>query len=121
MLAPPEHHLIYQLSLQVQDGQIHHIQYESDPQIHQVLEGQQIAVSHDGQIQYVPITDRQVVTQAELEAAAHSAVTAVADAAMAQVQGIYTTEATEEQIQQLQQQAIQYEMAHAEVITYSED
>lgn len=34
-----------------------------------------IAVSHDGQIQYVPITDRQVVTQAELEAAAHSAVT----------------------------------------------
>lgn len=47
--------------------------------------------------------------------------TAVADAAMAQVQGIYTTEATEEQIQQLQQQAIQYEMAHAEVITYSED
>ncbi|XP_032897525.1 zinc finger protein 335 isoform X2 [Amblyraja radiata] len=115
VVVPDGHHI------QVQDGQIHHIQYESDPQIHQVLEGQQIAVSHDGQIQYVPITDRQVVTQAELEAAAHSAVTAVADAAMAQVQGIYTTEATEEQIQQLQQQAIQYEMAHAEVITYSED
>ncbi|XP_067856787.1 zinc finger protein 335-like [Heptranchias perlo] len=115
VVVPEGHHI------QVQDGQIHHIQYESDPQIHQVLEGQQIAVSHDGQIQYVPITDQQIVTQAELEAAAHSAVTAVADAAMAQVQGIYTTEATEEQIQQLQQQAIQYEMAHAEVIAYSED
>uniref|UniRef100_UPI00398EE250 zinc finger protein 335-like n=1 Tax=Pristiophorus japonicus TaxID=55135 RepID=UPI00398EE250 len=115
VVVPEGHHI------QVQDGQIHHIQYESDQQIHQVLEGQQIAVSHDGQIQYVPITDQQIVTQAELEAAAHSAVTAVADAAMAQVQGIYTTEATEEQIQQLQQQAIQYEMAHAEVIAYSED
>ncbi|XP_078093148.1 zinc finger protein 335-like [Mustelus asterias] len=115
VVVPEGHHI------QVQDGQIHHIQYESDPQIHQVLEGQQIAVSHDGQIQYVPITDQQIVTQAELEAAAHSAVTAVADAAIAQVQGIYTTEATEEQIQQLQQQAIQYEMAQAEVIAYSED
>ncbi|XP_078411529.1 zinc finger protein 335 isoform X1 [Cetorhinus maximus] len=115
VVVPEGHHI------QVQDGQIHHIQYESDPQIHQVLEGQQIAVSHDGQIQYVPITDQQLVTQAELEAAAHSAVTAVADAAIAQVQGIYTTEATEEQIQQLQQQAIQYEMAQAEVIAYSED
>ncbi|XP_067904603.1 zinc finger protein 335-like [Heterodontus francisci] len=115
VVVPEGHHI------QVQDGQIHHIQYESDPQIHQVLEGQQIAVSHDGQIQYVPISDQQIVTQAELEAAARSAVTAVADAAIAQVQGIYTTEATEEQIQQLQQQAIQYEMAHAEVIAYSED
>ncbi|XP_048464547.1 zinc finger protein 335-like [Rhincodon typus] len=115
VVVPDGHHI------QVQDGQIHHIQYESDPQIHQVLEGQQIAVSHDGQIQYVPITDQQIVTQAELEAAAHSAVTAVADAAIAQVQGIYATEATEEQIQQLQQQAIQYEMAQAEVIAYSED
>ncbi|GCC24967.1 hypothetical protein chiPu_0003370 [Chiloscyllium punctatum] len=115
VVVPEGHHI------QVQDGQIHHIQYESDPQLHQVLEGQQIAVSHDGQIQYVPITDQQIVTQAELEAAAHSAVTAVADAAIAQVQGIYATEATEEQIQQLQQQAIQYEMAQAEVIAYSED
>ncbi|XP_007910520.2 zinc finger protein 335 [Callorhinchus milii] len=115
VVVPEGHHI------QVQDGQIHHIQYETDPQVHQALQGQQIAVSHDGQIQYLPITDQQIVTQAELEAAAHSAVTAVADAAMAQVQGIYTTEATEDQIEQLQQQAIQYEMAHAEVIAYSED
>lgn len=36
----------------------------------------QIALSQDGQIQYVPITaDQQVVAPEDLEAAAHSAVT----------------------------------------------
>ena len=36
----------------------------------------QIAVSHDGQIQYLPIsTEQQIVSPEELEAAAHSAVT----------------------------------------------
>uniref|UniRef100_A0A8B9P9E8 Zinc finger protein 335 n=1 Tax=Apteryx owenii TaxID=8824 RepID=A0A8B9P9E8_APTOW len=56
------------------------------------------------QIQYMPVSpEQQLVTQAQLEAAAHSAVTAVADAAMAQAQGMFTAEATAEQIQQLQQ------------------
>lgn len=36
----------------------------------------QIAVSHDGQIQYVPVSSQtQVVNTEDLEAAAHSAVT----------------------------------------------
>lgn len=47
--------------------------------------------------------EQQLVTQAQLEAAAHSAVSAVADAAMAQAQSVFATEATAEQIQQLQQ------------------
>ncbi|XP_014342132.1 zinc finger protein 335 [Latimeria chalumnae] len=105
----PEGHQI-----QVQDAQITHIQYEQDGQF---LQEQQIAVSHDGQIQYVPITaDQQIVTQAELEAAAHSAVTAVADAAMAQAQAMFATEAMPEQIQQFQHQGVQYD-----VITVADD
>lgn len=87
---------------------------------------------------------QQLVTQAQLEAAAHSAVTgtglglgglgarplswalghcplpsppAVADAAMAQAQGLFgTEEAVPEHIQQLQHQGIEYD-----VITLSDD
>uniref|UniRef100_H3BDB9 Zinc finger protein 335 n=1 Tax=Latimeria chalumnae TaxID=7897 RepID=H3BDB9_LATCH len=97
----PEGHQI-----QVQDAQITHIQYEQDGQFLQ-----------EQQIQYVPITaDQQIVTQAELEAAAHSAVTAVADAAMAQAQAMFATEAMPEQIQQFQHQGVQYD-----VITVADD
>ncbi|XP_057212436.1 zinc finger protein 335-like isoform X2 [Triplophysa rosa] len=99
--------------IQMEDGQIAHIQYEHDGTF---LQEQQIALSHDGQIQYVPITtEQQVVAPEDLEAAAHSAVTAVADAAMAQAQTVYT-EATPEQLEQLQQQGIQYD-----VITFTEE
>ncbi|XP_067410017.1 LOW QUALITY PROTEIN: zinc finger protein 335 [Emydura macquarii macquarii] len=87
VVVPEGHHI------QVQDGQITHIQYEQGSQFLQ-----------EPQIQYMPISpEQQLVTQAQLEAVAHSAVTAVADAAMAQAQGMFTTEATAEQIQQLQQ------------------
>lgn len=99
--------------IQMEDGQIAHIQYEHDGTF---LQEQQIALSQDGQIQYVPITtEQQVVAPEDLEAAAHSAVTAVADAAMAQAQTVYT-EATPEQLEQLQQQGIQYD-----VITFTEE
>ncbi|XP_021094753.1 zinc finger protein 335 isoform X5 [Heterocephalus glaber] len=72
----------------------------------------------ESQIQYVPVSlGQQLVTQAQLEAAAHSAVTAVADAAMAQAQGLFgTEEAVPEHIQQLQHQGIEYD-----VITLSDD
>ncbi|NXK54700.1 ZN335 protein, partial [Chauna torquata] len=86
VVVPEGHHI------QVQDGQITHIQYEQGSQFLQ-----------EPQIQYMPVSpEQQLVTQAQLEAAAHSAVSAVADAAMAQAQGMFTTEATAEQIQQLQ-------------------
>ncbi|XP_051758484.1 zinc finger protein 335-like isoform X3 [Ctenopharyngodon idella] len=99
--------------IQMEDGRIAHIQYEHDGTF---LQEQQIALSQDGQIQYVPITgEQQVVAPEDLEAAAHSAVTAVADAAMAQAQTVYT-EATPEQLEQLQQQGIQYD-----VITFTEE
>lgn len=76
----------------------------------------QIAVSHDGQIQYLPVSsEQQIVNPEDLEAAAHSAVTAVADAAMAQAQTVYT-EATPEQLEQLQQQGIHYD-----VIAFTEE
>ncbi|KAG7283873.1 hypothetical protein CRUP_034060 [Coryphaenoides rupestris] len=92
--------------IQMPDGQI--IQYEHDTSFLQ----EQIAVTHDGQIQYLPIgSEQQMVIPEELEAAAHSAVTAVVDAAaMAQSQTVYTTEATPEQLEQLQQQGIQYDV-----------
>ncbi|KAM3921372.1 zinc finger protein 335 [Leptodactylus fuscus] len=87
VVLPEGHHI------QVQDGQITHIQYEpggpfiQDPQIH-----------------FVPMSPtQQLLTQEQLEAAAHSAVTAVADAAMAQT--VYTTE-TEPALQQ----EIQYDV-----------
>ncbi|NXI98167.1 ZN335 protein, partial [Psophia crepitans] len=87
VVVPEGHHI------QVQDGQITHIQYEQGSQF-----------LPEPQIQYMPVSpEQQLVTQAQLEAAAHSAVSAVADAAMAQAQGVFTTEATAEQIQQLQQ------------------
>ncbi|XP_074867943.1 zinc finger protein 335 isoform X2 [Carettochelys insculpta] len=87
VVVPEGHHI------QVQDGQIAHIQYDQGNQFLQ-----------EPQIQYMPVSpEQQLVTQAQLEAAAHSAVTAVADAAMAQAQGMFTTEATAEQSQQLQQ------------------
>ncbi|KAJ8260451.1 hypothetical protein GJAV_G00182330 [Gymnothorax javanicus] len=100
--------------IQMQDGQIAHIQYDQDGSF---LQEQQIAVSHDGQIQYVPISaEQQIVSPEDLEAVAHSAVTAVADAAMAQAQTVYATEATPEQLEQMQQQGIQYD-----VITFTEE
>ncbi|XP_048096760.1 zinc finger protein 335-like isoform X8 [Alosa alosa] len=100
--------------IQMPDGQIAQIQYEHDGTF---LQEQQIALTHDGQIQYVPLnSEQQIVSHEDLEAAAHSAVTAVADAAMAQVQTVYTTEATPEQLEQMQQQGIHYD-----VITFSED
>nr|AAB01509.1 zinc finger protein [Gallus gallus]prf//2210230A Zn finger protein [Gallus gallus] len=87
VVVPEGHHI------QVQDGQITHIQYEQGSQFLQ-----------EPQIQYMPVSpEQQLVTQAQLEAAAHSAVSAVADAAMAQAQSVFATEATAEQIQQLQQ------------------
>ncbi|NXU50634.1 ZN335 protein, partial [Turnix velox] len=86
VVVPEGHHI------QVQDGQITHIQYEQGSQFLQ-----------EPQIQYMPVSPEQhLVTQAQLEAAAHSAVSAVADAAMAQAQGVFAAEATAEQIQQLQ-------------------
>ncbi|NXG51666.1 ZN335 protein, partial [Psilopogon haemacephalus] len=86
VVVPEGHHI------QVQDGQITHIQYEQGSQFLQ-----------EPQIQYMPVSpEQQLVTQAQLEAAAHSAVSAVADAAMAQAQGVFTAEATAEQLQQLQ-------------------
>ncbi|NXS53092.1 ZN335 protein, partial [Brachypteracias leptosomus] len=86
VVVPEGHHI------QVQDGQITHIQYEQGSQFLQ-----------EPQIQYMPVSpEQQLVTQAQLEAAAHSAVSAVADVAMAQAQGVFAAEAAAEQIQQLQ-------------------
>ncbi|XP_004858186.1 zinc finger protein 335 isoform X4 [Heterocephalus glaber] len=101
VVVPDGHHI------QVQEGQITHIQYEQGAPFLQ-----------ESQIQYVPVSlGQQLVTQAQLEAAAHSAVTAVADAAMAQAQGLFgTEEAVPEHIQQLQHQGIEYD-----VITLSDD
>ncbi|XP_059906579.1 zinc finger protein 335 isoform X3 [Gadus macrocephalus] len=91
--------------IQMADGQI--IQYEHDGSFLQ----EQIAVSHDGQIQYLPISSKQqIVIPEELEAAAHSAVTVADAAAMVESQTVYTTEATAEQLEQLQQQGIHYDV-----------
>ncbi|XP_071303117.1 zinc finger protein 335 isoform X12 [Agelaius tricolor] len=98
VVVPEGHHI------QVQDGQITHIQYEQGGQF-----------LPESQIQYMPVSpEQQLVTQAQLEAAAHSAVSAVADAAMAQAQGVFTTEAAAEQMQQLQPGI------HYDVITLSD-
>ncbi|XP_070296419.1 zinc finger protein 335-like [Salvelinus sp. IW2-2015] len=97
--------------IQMSDGQI--IQYEHDGAF---LQEQQIALSHDGQIQYLPISsEQQIVSPEDLEVVEHSAVTAVADAALQQTQTVYT-EATQEQLEQLQQQGIQYD-----VITFTDE
>ncbi|KAM6404305.1 zinc finger protein 335 isoform 2-T2 [Rhynochetos jubatus] len=83
VVVPEGHHI------QVQDGQITHIQVE-----------QGSPFLSEPQIQYMPVSpEQQFVAQARLEAAAHSAVSAVADAAMAQAQGVLAE--TTEQIQQL--------------------
>ncbi|XP_042319186.1 zinc finger protein 335 isoform X1 [Sceloporus undulatus] len=98
VVLPEGHHL------QVQDGQITHIQYEQSGQFLQ-----------ESQIQYVPVSPgQQLVTQAQLEAAAHSAVTAVADAAMAQAQGPFSADAATDQIHQLQPGV------HYDIITVAE-
>uniref|UniRef100_A0A8C5TQF1 Zinc finger protein 335 n=1 Tax=Malurus cyaneus samueli TaxID=2593467 RepID=A0A8C5TQF1_9PASS len=98
VVVPEGHHI------QVQDGQITHIQYEQGGQF-----------LPEPQIQYMPVSpEQQLVTQAQLEAAAHSAVSAVADAAMAQAQGVFAAEAAAEQIQQLQPGI------HYDVITLSD-
>ncbi|XP_009080438.1 PREDICTED: zinc finger protein 335 [Acanthisitta chloris] len=98
VVVPEGHHI------QVQDGQITHIQYEQGSQF-----------LPESQIQYMPVSpEQQLVTQAQLEAAAHSAVSAVADAAMAQAQGVFAAEAAAEQIQQLQPGI------HYDVITLSD-
>ncbi|XP_053309751.1 zinc finger protein 335 [Spea bombifrons] len=74
VVLPEGHHI------QVQDGQITHIQYEPGAQFLQ-----------DPQIHFVPMSPtQQLLTQEQLQAAAHSAVTAVADAAATQT--VYTAE-----------------------------
>ncbi|XP_028940347.1 LOW QUALITY PROTEIN: zinc finger protein 335-like, partial [Antrostomus carolinensis] len=71
VVVPEGHHI------QVQDGQITHIQNEQGRPGSQFLQ--------EPQIQYLPVSpEQQLVTQAQLEAAAHSAVSAVADAAQDQ-------------------------------------
>ncbi|KAJ6655533.1 hypothetical protein lerEdw1_005004 [Lerista edwardsae] len=96
VVLPEGHHL------QVQDGQITHIQYEQGSQFVQ-----------EPQIQYVPVVaGQQLVTQARLEAAAHSAVAAVAEAAMAQ--GTFSTEAAADSTHQLQPGV------HYDIITLAE-
>ncbi|KAM6112923.1 zinc finger protein 335 isoform 2-T2 [Pterocles gutturalis] len=95
VVVPEGHHI------QVQDGQITHIQYEQGSQFLQ-----------EPQIQYMPVSpEQQLVTQVQLEAAAHLAVSAVADAAMAQAQGVFTTGAMAKQLQ---------EGIHYDVITLSD-
>ncbi|KAM6457650.1 zinc finger protein 335 isoform 3-T3 [Liasis olivaceus] len=96
VVLPEGHHI------QVQDGQITHIQYE-----------QGSPFAQEPQIQYVPVSPgQQLVTQAQLEAAAHSAVTAVADAAMAHTP--FGTESVPEQTHQLQPGV------HYDIITLAE-
>ncbi|XP_073766515.1 zinc finger protein 335-like isoform X2 [Danio rerio] len=84
----------------------------------------EIALSQDGQIQYVPITtEQQVVAPEDLEAVAHSAVTGIVrkpafftvSYCRCSNDPVYT-EATPEQLEQLQEQGIQYD-----VITFIEE
>ncbi|XP_062854809.1 zinc finger protein 335-like [Trichomycterus rosablanca] len=114
-LIPQEYVLVSDGNhIQMEEGQIAQIQYEHDGTF---LQEQQIALTHDGQIQYFPIgTEQQIVSHEDLDAAAHSGVTAVADAAMVQAQTVYTTEATPEQLEQMRQQGIEYD-----VITFTEE
>lgn len=113
-LIPQEYVVVSDANhIQMPDGQI--IKYEHEGAF---LQEQQIAVSHNGQIQYLPVlssSGQQIVKTEGLEEAAHSAVTAVANAAMAQTQTVYT-EATPEQLEQLQQQGIHYD-----VITFTDE
>ncbi|KAM8829374.1 zinc finger protein 335 isoform 2-T2 [Synchiropus picturatus] len=106
----PQEYMVLADGSHIQMPEGHIIQYEHEGGF---VGEQQIAVSHDGQTLYLPITaEQQVVCPEDLEAAAHSAVT-VADAAV--TQAVYT-EATPEQLEQLQQQGIHYD-----VITYGEE
>ncbi|KAM4691129.1 zinc finger protein 335 [Rhinophrynus dorsalis] len=92
-LIPQEYVVLPGHHIQVQDGQITHIQYEPGTPFLQ-----------DPQIHFVPMSpSQQLLTQEVLQAAAHSAVTAVADAAMAQT--VYNAE-TEPPMQQ----EIQYDV-----------
>ncbi|XP_078508036.1 zinc finger protein 335 isoform X1 [Lissotriton helveticus] len=93
VVVPDGHHI------QLQDGQIAHIQYEQEGQFLQ-----------EQQVQYMPVSsDQQIVTQAELEAAAHSVVTATADPSVGQTQTVFTTEASNP-IQQLYHHGVQYDV-----------
>uniref|UniRef100_A0A1A8BZR7 Zinc finger protein 335 n=2 Tax=Nothobranchius TaxID=28779 RepID=A0A1A8BZR7_NOTKA len=105
-------HIIPQEYVVVADG--NHIQMP-DGHIIQYEHEQQIAVSHDGQIQYLPVGSEQIVTPEDPEATSHSAVTAAADSDVGETQTFYT-EATPEQLEQLQQQGIHYD-----VITFTND
>ncbi|XP_013989857.1 zinc finger protein 335 isoform X2 [Salmo salar] len=97
--------------IQMSDGQI--IQYENDGAF---LQEQQISLSHDGQIQYLPISsEQQIVSPEDVEVAENSAVTVIADGATQQTQTVYT-EATQEQLELLQQQGIQYD-----VVTFTDE
>ncbi|XP_055788568.1 zinc finger protein 335-like isoform X2 [Salvelinus fontinalis] len=97
--------------IQMSDGQI--IQYENDGAF---LQEQQISLNHDGQIQYLPISsEQQIVSPEDTEVAEHSAVTVIADAATQQTQTVYA-EATQEQLELLQQQGIQYD-----VVTFTDE
>ncbi|XP_072306179.1 zinc finger protein 335-like isoform X2 [Eucyclogobius newberryi] len=110
----PQEYVVVSDGNQIQMPDGHIIQYSEEDGA--FLEGEKIAVSHNGQIQYLPAcSEQQVVSAEELEAAAHSAVTAVADAAMVQSQTVYT-EATPEQLEQLQRQGIHYD-----VITFTDE
>ncbi|XP_056897704.1 zinc finger protein 335-like isoform X2 [Takifugu flavidus] len=108
-LTPHEYVVVSDGShIQMPDGQI--IQYEHDGTF---LQEQQIAVSHDGQIRYLPVrSEQQIVIPEDLKAGDPSEVT---DAALMQTQTLYT-EATPEQLEQLQQQGIQYD-----VITFTDE
>ncbi|OCT60500.1 zinc finger protein 335 [Xenopus laevis] len=84
VVLPDGHHI------QVQDGQITHIQYESGTPFLQ-----------EPQIHFVPMSpSQQLITQEQLQAAAHSAVTAVADAAMAQT--VFSTETEQPLLQEIE-------------------
>ncbi|XP_075882540.1 zinc finger protein 335-like isoform X3 [Nelusetta ayraudi] len=108
----PQEYVVVTDGSQIQMADGHIIQYEQEGAIVQ----EQIAVTQDGQIQYLPVrTKQQIVSPEDLEAAAHSAVSAVADGSMVQTQTLYT-EATPEQLEQLQQQGIQYD-----VITFTDE
>uniref|UniRef100_A0A8C4TT79 Zinc finger protein 335 n=1 Tax=Falco tinnunculus TaxID=100819 RepID=A0A8C4TT79_FALTI len=103
-----------------QDGVQHLLphEYVVVPEGHHIQEGTlpllDSPVLSPLQFQYMPVSpEQQLVTQAQLEAAAHSAVSAVADAAMAQAQGVFTAEATAE-IEELQ------EGIHYDVITLTD-
>ncbi|XP_054643480.1 zinc finger protein 335-like isoform X2 [Dunckerocampus dactyliophorus] len=109
-LIPQEYVVVADGShIQMPDGQI--IQYEHEGVF---LQEQHIAVSHDSQIQYLPASSEEQ----DMEVAAHSAVTAVADAAMAEVPAIYTKATPEEleQLQKLRQQGIHYD-----IITFTDE